>query len=208
MRLYYGPASPYVRMVRATAMAKGLDDRIEVVNARAEPEAYESITPLNKVPALITDAGEVLIESKLICQYLDDLGGPPRLYPEEAAALRRVLQRQAVIQGVLDAAILRFNEARREAHQRSQWWDTRQERKVARGLDRIEAECDAYTAPDTVLPIVLGCAIGFIDRPDIALVDYDWRTGHPRMAAWFEEFSASPLMTETDPMGPRPAAAP
>jgi glutathione S-transferase len=96
-------------MARITAMAKGIADRIEFVNARTEQAEYETLNPLNKVPALVTDDGEVLIESRLICQYLDGLAGEPRLYPVEPAARRRVLQREALIHGVLDAVILRFN---------------------------------------------------------------------------------------------------
>lgn len=199
MKLYYGPASPYVRMVRATALAKGLSERIDLVDARADGAAYEAINPLNKMPALATDDGEVLIESRLICQYLDGLGGGPRLYPSDEGPLRRILQRQAIVHGVLDAAILRFNEARRPESQRSPRWDVRQKRKIDLGLASIEAECAAYTAPDTILPIMLGCLLGFIDRAEISLVPYGWREPCPALAAWFDAFSATPLMAQTEP---------
>lgn len=198
MKLYYGPFSPYVRMVRMTAMAKGITDRIELVDARAEGADYESLTPLNKVPALVTDEGEVLIESRLICQYLDGLGSGPRLYPAEAAARRRVLQDEALIHGILDAVILRFNEARRPEEERSAWWDQRQSRKIDLGLRRIEADIAAYTDPGSILPLLLGCLMGFMDNPQWALAPYDWRPGHPGLARWYGEFSRSPLMTETE----------
>jgi glutathione S-transferase len=185
-------------MARITAMAKGIADRIEFVNARTEQAEYETLNPLNKVPALVTDDGEVLIESRLICQYLDGLAGEPRLYPVEPAARRRVLQREALIHGVLDAVILRFNEARRAEGERSQWWDERQQRKIDLGLARIETDIAAYTIPDTILVVLLGCLIDFIDHSDWALMSYNWRPTYPNLAAWFEVFSDSPLMTETE----------
>lgn len=198
MKLYYGPFSPYVRMVRMTAMAKGLDDAIELVDARAQAAEYERLNPLNKVPALVTDLGEVLIESRLICLYLDGLGGAPRLYPADPASRRRVQQGEALVHGILDAVILRFNEARRTDGAPSPWWDGRQRRKIELGLARIEAEIAQFTAPGTVLPLALGCLIDFIDRPDWVLVDYGWRPAHPGIARWFEGFAATPLMTATE----------
>ncbi|MDX1485453.1 MAG: glutathione S-transferase N-terminal domain-containing protein, partial [Alphaproteobacteria bacterium] len=107
MKLYYAPTSPYVRMVRIAALERGVDGDIELVEARAEGNDTEDRNPLNKVPTLITDAGEVLIESKLICQYIDSLGDGAELYPRDVAARRRVLQHEALIHGVLDAAVLR-----------------------------------------------------------------------------------------------------
>ena len=200
MKLYYGPFSPYVRMVRAVAEARGLSSRIELVDARAQGAAYEAVNPLNKVPALLTDDGEVLIESRLICRYLDEMADGPGLYPDPAdgSALRHVLQQEALIHGVLDAAILRFNEERREEAERSSWWIGRQDGKIGRGLALMERESTAFCREGTVIPIVLGCLLGFVDRPDWALVTYDWRPDHPRLAAWFDRFAATPVMTETE----------
>lgn len=201
MKLYYGPNSPYVRMARATALARGIAARIELVNARAPESGFERLNPLNKVPALVTDEGEVLIESRLICRYLDRVAGAPGLYPEDGAALRGTLTREAVVHGVLDAAILRFNEARRPTPERSPAWDARQERKIRLGLDAAEADLAGYTREGTIIPLMLGCAVDFIDHPDWSLVGYDWRKARPGLAAWFAAFSRSPLMVETATIG-------
>jgi glutathione S-transferase len=201
MKLYYGPSSPYVRMARIAAMAKGISDGIELVNARTEHANYEELNFLNKVPALVTNGGEVLIESRLICQYLDGLADAPRLYPLEAAARWHTLQREALIHGVLDAVILRFNEARRAEGERSKWWDERQQKKIDLGLARIESNIAAYTAPNTILPISLGCLIDFMEHPDWALVYYNWRPDFPGIAEWFEAFAITSLMKETETIG-------
>ncbi|MEE9194370.1 MAG: glutathione S-transferase N-terminal domain-containing protein, partial [Alphaproteobacteria bacterium] len=71
MKLYYSPTSPYVRMVRVAALEKGVDGRMELIDARGEGNDTEDKNPLNKVPTLVTDDGETLIESRLICRYLD-----------------------------------------------------------------------------------------------------------------------------------------
>jgi glutathione S-transferase len=196
MKLYFAPTSPYVRMVRVAALEKGVADRIELVDARAEGNDTEDKNPLNKVPAFVTDDGEVLIESKLICQYIDSLAGGPELYPSDAAARRRVLQHEAVIHGVMDAAVLRRMETRREDGKFSPWWDERQKRKITLGLAQIDRDLDDMVGGDTIVPITLGCTLSFIDR---ILPDTDWRADHPRIAAWFEKYDKTPHMQATAP---------
>jgi len=197
MKLYYGPFSPYVQMVRMTAMAKGVYDKIELINARGLTAEYERLNPLNKVPVLLTDDGQALIESRLICQYLDGLTGDPKLYPFKPNSLRQMQQREALVHGVLDAVILRFNEARRIENERSRWWDERQQNKINLGLRRIESEIAYYTNANTILPIVLGCLIEFMENTKWSLVTYHWKPHFPVIATWYEEFSKTPIMKQT-----------
>ena len=194
MKLYQSPTSPYVRMARATAAVKGLTDKLELVDARADQAAFEKLNPLNKVPTLVTDAGEVLIESRLICEYIDSLAGGPQLYPKDPAARRKVLQQEAVIHGVMDACVARRMETRKPDGTPSQWWDDRQKRKVDIGLAKIEAELADYTVPNTITPILVGCMCQFMDRvsPD------DWRKAHPALGAWYESYRTEPHMASTE----------
>ncbi len=194
MKLYQSPTSPYVRMVRAAAHLKGLSDRIELTDARADQAAFERLNPLNKVPALVTDDGEVLIESRLICRYVDGLGGPPRLYPADPAAERRVLQKEAVIHGVLDAVVLRRMETRRPDAPASKWWDERQKRKIDIGLGLIEKSLADYTGGKDIVPILLGCMCAFMDR----VSPEDWRKGYPGLAKWYEGYRKEPHMAATE----------
>lgn len=197
MKLYQSPTSPYVRMVRAAAELKGLAGRIELMDARADQAAFEKLNPLNKVPTLVTDDGEVLIESRLICQYIDGLAGGFQLYPKDDAARRKVLQQEAVIHGVMDATVSRRMEARRTDTQPSQWWEDRQKRKVDIGLDKIERELADYTAPTSIIPILLGCMCHFLDRG----TGKEWREGRPGLAKWYEAYRKEPHMAKTEVNG-------
>src|SRR5690242_13052727 len=75
MKLRYSPASPYVRKVMVVALETGLAARIEKIPTTVVPvtpnEALQSENPLVKVPTLLTDAGEALYDSPVICEYLD-----------------------------------------------------------------------------------------------------------------------------------------
>ncbi|MDX1482915.1 MAG: glutathione S-transferase family protein [Alphaproteobacteria bacterium] len=198
MKLYYSPTSPFVRIVHIAAREKGLMDRIELIPARAEGADLDARNPLDKIPTLITDEGETLIESRLIAAYLDELG-PPRLYPDDAVERRCVLQREAVVLGVMEAVGLRRQETRRPEPERSAWWIGRQMAKIERGLAKIEAELDAFTAGDGIVAIELCCALEFMDRFAAEIPEFAWRTGHPRLAAWHAAFAERPSVAATRP---------
>ena len=78
MKLYYAPASPFVRKCLVVAAELGLRDRIELVTAAAHPVNRDknvvAHNPLGKIPTLITDDGSVLYDSRVICEYLNILG--------------------------------------------------------------------------------------------------------------------------------------
>ena len=63
--------------------------------------------PLKRVPALVLDDGEVLIESGAILDYLDERVGPDRaLLPLSGAARRAALRRIALMTGAAGSLLL------------------------------------------------------------------------------------------------------
>ena len=75
MKLRWAPGSPFVRKVTVTAIEAGLDDRIERMMTDYHKPDSDIIdqNPLGKVPAMILDDGDILIDSSVICAYLDSL---------------------------------------------------------------------------------------------------------------------------------------
>jgi glutathione S-transferase len=90
LKLYQSDLSPYATRVRILAQAKGL--KLENVSppggALKSPE-YLAINPLGKIPSLDHD-GEVLIESEIICEYLEDAFPTPTLRPVDPMARAKV----------------------------------------------------------------------------------------------------------------------
>ena len=66
MKLTFSPASPFARKVRIAAIELGLVDKIEFVPATVAPgtanDDYSRITPLKKLPVLILNTGEVILD--------------------------------------------------------------------------------------------------------------------------------------------------
>ena len=111
MKLFYSSHSPFVRKVRVTAAVLGLDDRIEIVETPTTPVATDpavvAANPLGKIPALTTDDGETLYDSRVICEYLISLAGNETLLPSGGPARWAALRLQALADGLMEAAILR-----------------------------------------------------------------------------------------------------
>ncbi len=201
MKLRYSPTSPYVRKVNVTALEIGLDQRIERIptNAFAPSTDIAQDNPLGKVPALITEGGETLFDSPVICEYLDTLHDGLKLFPPPGGARWRALRRQALGDGILDAGILRLLEGRRPENEQSASWIARQTAAVARGLDALEDEAEALDGPITIGHISIGCALGWLQ---FRFPDDDWRKNRPSLARWDETFSRRPSMRETVPRDP------
>jgi glutathione S-transferase len=201
MKLLYAPASPYARKVLVLAHETGLIDRIAVAVAGASPTGpapeVAAHNPLGKIPALILDDGTALYDSRVICEYLDTLSTGPRLFPEGAARWD-ALTRQALADGLLDAALLtRYERVLRPEAQRWDAWETGQVGKIQSALDRFETLVAAPSALD-IGTVATGCALGYLDLrfPDLA-----WREGRPALAAWFSDFARRPSMAATVPKG-------
>lgn len=199
MKLRYAPTSPYVRKVMIVAIEGGLADRIEKIATSALPvkpnDELKAENPLVKVPSLTTDSGEVLYDSPVICEYLDSLHSATKLFPAPGPARWTALRRQALGDGILDAAILSRYEMTVRPKE-LQWgpWIDGQMRKVRGALDALEGE--RLDGPLDIGRITIGCALGYLD---FRFGDENWRQSRPRLAAWFAEISRRPSMQQTEP---------
>lgn len=143
MKLFYAPTSPYVRKVMVLLIELGLDQKVERITGATTPMAanttLSAMNPLAKLPALAIDSGETLYDSRVICEYLDSQFGGGRFFPQGGAARWTALRRQALGDGLLDAALLvRYEETARPAEKRWSDWSSGQWGKVARAIDAIE----------------------------------------------------------------------
>jgi len=196
MRLHYSPESQYVRKVMATAIETGLLDRIELIHDKADLEKHN---PLLKRPTLITDDGQCILDSPVICEYLDSLHDGPKLFPPSGAERWQALRRQALGDGCLDAGVARVVDGRRPESERSPAWVARQTTVMGRGLDALEDEADALGDGVTIGHVAIACALGWFD---LRFADDNWRKNRPALADWFEAFSERPSMVATVPKEP------
>ncbi len=199
MKLFFSPTSPYARKVVVLIAESGLDG-IEIVTAAGTPIAPDADViarnPLGKIPALECDDGPTLYDSRVICQFLDDLSGKG-FYP---TGPRRwdVLTIEATADGILDAALLMVYETRvRPEDKRFDPWVEGQWGKIDRALDVLDQRWISHlNGPMDMAHIAVGCALGYLDlRHGVR----QWRAGRPHLAAWEAAFAARPAMQASVP---------
>ena len=202
MQLFYSGTSPYVRKVSVTAMELGLDDQLERVSVDpwSQPEDLLAQNPLSKVPCLITDAGDVLFDSPVICEYLDSLNAAPGLVPATGSDRWQSQTLCALADGVLDAAVLVFLEqAKRPPELSWDWWLDLQMGTVERSLQALNNAVSDF--PDKVDQVQINTAVA-LGYCDFRLPDYDWRGACPALAEFYDYFSQRPSMVATLPRVP------
>jgi glutathione S-transferase len=199
MKLMSASASPFGRKVKIAASMKGLDGRIELLTTDTNKgdDALNKINPLGKIPCLITDAGEAVYDSHVICEYLDSLAPSPLLFPKSGPERIRTLTLGSLADGILEAALLLVYEGRfRPENMKVQGWVDRQQAKVDRGLAYLEAAPPAWTGSPDYGHITTAVALGYLDFRHGG----KWRAGHPKLIKWLDQFAAAvPSFEKTRP---------
>ena len=198
MKIAYSAASPYVRKVMACAIARGIGGRIETWAVGTTDPALLPVNPLSKVPTLVTDDGESLFDSPVICEYLDSLGDSPKLFPAAGPARWTALRQQALGDGILDASQPRRREIALPQDEGRIGYIELQRGKVSRSLDALEAQAGKLGKLTTIGEITIGCALGYLD---FRFASEPWRPGHPKLEAWYAEVVKLPPLAETMPVG-------
>lgn len=201
MKLYITPGSPYARIVRVVILEKGLQDRVEIIQAqtRLANSPYYQINPSGRVPYLVRDDGVGMEESAFICDYLDRLSGasaPDLRGHSEQWEARRL---EALARSMMDGLAVWSREIGRPGNEQSPTVIAHERARSQRMTDLWEREITRpwMHGPLDMAQITLACALGLEAR----IPDFRWRDGHPKLCAWYEPIAARPSFQATVPPG-------
>jgi glutathione S-transferase len=197
MKLFYSPTSPYARKCRALAIEKGIEGRLEIITASpmSNPPELQAANPLGKVPALVLDNGQCIVDSPVICAWLDSLSDTPRLFPADPAARIDALTREALADGIMDAAFAIVMERKRPDQQRSPEWLMRWTSAIRRSVAHFSTLIPKREQPD-IGDLSLACALAYVD---FRLGDLAWDAEAPALRAWLSSVCARPSLSATAP---------
>jgi glutathione S-transferase len=132
--------SPFVRRVAIALRLYGLAFDHRPWSVFGDAQRIAPYNPLLRVPVLVLDDGEALIESAVILDHLDELAGPARaLVAREGSLRREALKVCALATGLGDKAVSLIYE--RVLHQeRSQVWEERCRSQIGAVLDALEGD--------------------------------------------------------------------
>ncbi len=93
MKLYSGDLSPYSAKVRLQIYAKGIADIPLEIPPGFMAGQFAKTSPLGRIPVLDLENGDMIPESEVISEYLEEIHPEPRLLgatPRETAKIRTV----------------------------------------------------------------------------------------------------------------------
>jgi glutathione S-transferase len=189
-RLFCTLRSPFARKVSIALAEKGLAVEPIIEDLGARSAAFVGVSPIGKVPVLVDEDGTVVIDSTIICEYLEDrYPTPPLCQPgwRNRLDVRQVDELgDSVAEQAIAIAFKRGDVAKAEG-------------VLARLLDVLEARADVTGAP-------LCGTFSWADASVLSGLGYltfrlgdSWRHGHPRLAAWYDAMDERPSAAATRP---------
>lgn len=159
--------SPYARRVGVALVSRGLLFDHEPINGYREGETARQYNPLGKVPSLVLDDGDVLIDSSAILDYLNELTPHAPLIPHSSSERRRTLKLAAIGYGICEQAIqLVSREAEVLPSQADRW-----RAQIQDGLTALDAAAKEgsplQTMPIDAAVITAVVAFEHIGRKDV-----------------------------------------
>ena len=149
--------SSYTRRVAIAMALYGIGFEHRAWSVGRDFDRIRRYNPLGRAPTLVLndglDDGEVLTESAMMLDYLDDLAGPERaLLPARGVARRDAQRLIALATGAIDKAVLIVLERIfRPVEMHSELWLSRCRVQVEGALDELDKACTARADHDWLI---------------------------------------------------------
>ena len=159
--------SPFVRRVAVSLHHYHMPFTRKPLSVFGDKKEVQTINPLLRVPILILEDGETLIDSNAIIDHLDHVAGPARaLTPHNGPERRKVLQVCAVSTGISDKVVsLFFERTFHDAKQVSKNLDERLSSQIATSLAWLESRCGSpwfFDGKMTQADVTVGCVLSHV----------------------------------------------
>lgn len=197
MKLYHMPNSPFARKVVAVARETGQASGIELIETLVVPISpnmmVTEMNPLTRIPVLILPDGQQLVDSRVICEFLDSQHDGAKMIPAEPPARFERLQEQALADGVVEAiSIVIYEYFVRPKELTWKAWQRAHINKARRTVVHFNQTARDLAGRVDIGTISIACALAVIDY---ACPDVDWRSEAPDLAAWYADFSQRPSLS-------------
>lgn len=193
--------SPFVRRVAVTLHHHGIAFTRNPISVFTNAAEMAAINPLVRIPSLVLDDGEVLIDSAAIVDHLDEIVGPERaLTPRSGVARRRALQIIALACGAVDKAGAQVYERHFHSPEAvNEAWVARCREQMRGALTQLEAKLEGAWFVDERFgqaDITTAAMIGYLK---LRLTEIDVARDYPRLAALSERCEAMAFFAAARP---------
>jgi len=198
--------SPFVRRVAISMDMLGIDYQHRELSIFRDFDEFHSINPLVKVPTLILNDGQVLVDSSLIINYLETQVAKRSLMPEDPVAYSQATQLIGVALVAMEkTAALIYETGQRPPERQHQAWIDRLQTQLKGAVDLMEAAVSNSAAAGNhwLLGAVLNQAdittavawrfTQHVDKADVPANNYPALFAYSVRAEALPEFKACPL---------------
>lgn len=179
--------SPFVRRVAIAMRLYGMTYEHRPWSVFGDADKMAEVTPLIRVPALVLNTGEVLIETFAILDALDHMAAPGMaLLPAGGQERREAMKVCALASGLADKAVSMVYET--NVHKRAtEAWIARCRSQIAGALRELEASRISHATDWWFGPVMghadiaVACVLRFLSDAHPGL--FDLAEGWPMLAA-------------------------
>jgi len=94
LKIYSSPVAPSPKKVLVFISEKGIKDieveDLDIGKMEHKTEKYKKIAPNSRIPALVLDNGDVILETTAICRYLECLHPNPNMFGENPDEIAQI----------------------------------------------------------------------------------------------------------------------
>ena len=94
MKIYSSPVAPSPRKVLIFIAEKGIEnievEDLDIGKMEHKTPEYKRIAPNSRIPALVLDDGQVILETTAICRYLECLYPEPNMFGKDSMEIAQI----------------------------------------------------------------------------------------------------------------------
>jgi glutathione S-transferase len=190
--------SPFVRRVAVSLRVLGFAYEHDTRSVFGDFDSMRTTNPLGRIPSLVLDGGEVLIDSAAILDWLDQTVGPARALLAPAGPERRIqLRRIALATGAVDkAGAAAYERIIRPPSVRWPEWTARCRTQAEGAIAALAAESWPGDARLDQAQITTACMLRYVQIADPELAPPG---RYPALDALSERCEARPEFQATNP---------
>jgi glutathione S-transferase len=191
--LYNGPNSPFGRKTKITAIVLEIPIEEKIIKIQ-EAEFIDNFNPLRKIPTLVIDNNQTIIDSDNICLYFDKISNKETIYiPKNYWQVMSII---SIANGLMEAVLERKTELIRPSNEQSKNFVKKQEVRVFRTIDWLEKNWNNFENNKiSIDQISIACALEYTK---FRFTD-TWVNNCKNLNTWLEEFNKNSFMQLTIP---------
>ena len=192
LTLYNGPNSPFGRKAKITAIFHKIQLEEKIIKVQ-ESEFLDNFNPLRKIPTLVINNNQTIIDSDNICLYFDEISSIETLFKKEN--YWQIMSTISVANGIMESVLERRMELIRPSNEQSKGFINKQEIRTFRTINWLEKNCDNYEKKISMDQIAIAVALEYTK---FRFTD-SWSKDCQKLNEWLSDFNSNDFMKLTIP---------